>query len=96
MALYAVPGRVRPPEVRDLPAAVLAGLFAFSLYNAALGYGQTTASAEAASLIIASIPIFTALLAVALLGEHLDARGWTGIVVGFLGSIYFAFQKPYA
>jgi drug/metabolite transporter (DMT)-like permease len=85
LVLYAVPRRVRLPEVGDLPAAVLAGLFAFSLYNVALNYGQTTASAGAASLIIASIPIFTALLAVTFLGERLDARGWSGIVVGFLG-----------
>ena len=85
LSLYAVPRRVRLPDVRDLPAAVLAGLFAFSLYNVALNYGQITASAGAASLIIASIPIFTALLAVTFLGERLDARGWSGIAVGFLG-----------
>ena len=85
LALYALVRRVRLPEVRDLPAVVLAGLFAFSLYNVALNYGQITASAGAASLIIASIPIFTALLAVTFLGERLDARGWSGIVVGFLG-----------
>jgi drug/metabolite transporter (DMT)-like permease len=107
LVLYAVPGRLRLPEVRDLPAALLAGLFAFALYNVALNFGQITASAGAASLIIASIPIFTALLAAAFLGERLDGRGWTGIVIGFLGvalitfgaaisgSVYFAFQKPY-
>ena len=83
LAPFAVPMRV--PQARDLPAAVLAGLFAFSLYNVALNHGQTTASAGAASLIIASIPIFTALLAVTFLGERLDARGWSGIVVGFFG-----------
>jgi drug/metabolite transporter (DMT)-like permease len=76
---------MRLPEVRDLPAVALAGLFAFALYNVALNYGQLTASAGAASLIIASIPIFTALLAVAFLGERLDALGWSGIAVGFSG-----------
>jgi len=85
LAFYAIPGRMRLPEVRDVPVALLAGLFAFALYNVALNYGQITASAGAASLIIASIPIFTALLAAAFLGERLDGRGWAGIVVGFLG-----------
>jgi drug/metabolite transporter (DMT)-like permease len=85
LAVYAAISGVRLPEVRDLPAAVLAGLFAFALYNVALNYGQLSASAGAASLIIASIPIFTALLAVAFLGERLDALGWLGIAVGFLG-----------
>ena len=85
LAVYAAVSGMRMPEVRDLPAAVLAGLFAFALYNVALNYGQVTASAGAASLIIASIPIFTALLAAAFLGERLDALGWLGIAVGFLG-----------
>jgi len=85
LAVYAAVSGMHMPEVRDLPAAVLAGLFAFALYNVALNYGQVTASAGAASLIIASIPIFTALLAAAFLGERLDALGWLGIAVGFVG-----------
>jgi drug/metabolite transporter (DMT)-like permease len=93
LVLYAVPGRLRLPEVRDLPAALLAGLFAFALYNVALNFGQITASAGAASLIIASIPIFTALLAAAFLGERLDGRGWTGIVIGFLGVAMITFGE---
>src|SRR5215216_6992589 len=85
LAVYAAVSGMHKPEVRDLPAAVLAGLFAFALYNVALNYGQVTASAGAASLIIASIPIFTALLAAAFLGERLDTLGWSGIAVGFVG-----------
>src|ERR671932_504420 len=85
LAFYAITGRMRLPEARDVPAARLAGLFAFALYNVALNYGQITASAGAASLIIASIPIFTALLAAAFLGERLDVLGWSGIAVGFSG-----------
>ena len=85
LVIYAPFRGLRLPEARDLPAVALAGLFAFALYNVALNYGQLTASAGAASLIIASIPIFTALLAAAFLGERLDAVGWTGIAVGFSG-----------
>lgn len=54
-----------------MPTAVLAGLLAFALYNVALNSGQLSASAGVASLIIASIPLFTALLAVGFLGERL-------------------------
>jgi drug/metabolite transporter (DMT)-like permease len=85
LAIYAAFSRMRSPSRRDLPAVALAGLLAFALYNVALNYGQLTASAGAASLIIASIPIFTALLAVAFLGERPDALGWSGIAVGFCG-----------
>jgi drug/metabolite transporter (DMT)-like permease len=93
LVLYAVPGSLRLPEAKDLPAALLAGLFAFAMYNVALNYGQITASAGAASLIIASIPIFTALLAAAFLGERPDGRGWAGIVVGFLGVALITFGE---
>jgi drug/metabolite transporter (DMT)-like permease len=85
LAVYATISRMRLPEARDLPAVALAGLFAFALYNLALNSGQVTASAGVASLIIASIPIFTALLAAAFLGERLDTLGWSGIAVGFAG-----------
>jgi drug/metabolite transporter (DMT)-like permease len=85
LAVYAAFSDMHLPEVKDLPAVAFAGLLAFALYNVALNYGQLTASAGAASLIIASIPIFTALLAVAFLEERLDALGWSGIAVGFLG-----------
>jgi drug/metabolite transporter (DMT)-like permease len=85
LAAYATVSRMRLPEARDLPAVALAGLFAFALYNLALNSGQVTASAGVASLIIASIPIFTALLAAAFLGERLDTLGWSGIAVGFAG-----------
>ena len=85
LVIYASFRGLRLPEARDLPAVALAGLFAFALYNVALNYGQLTASAGAASLIIASIPIFTALLAAAFLGERLDTLGWSGIAVGFSG-----------
>jgi drug/metabolite transporter (DMT)-like permease len=84
-AVYAAFTGVRLAEVRDILAAVLAGLLAFALYNVALNYGQLSASAGVASLIIASIPLFTALLAVGFLGEHLGARGWSGIAIGFFG-----------
>jgi len=87
VAIYALPSGMRLPKVkvRDLPAVVLAGLLAFSLYNVALNHGQLSASAGTASLIIASIPLFTALLAVAFLGERLGGGGWSGIAVGFFG-----------
>jgi drug/metabolite transporter (DMT)-like permease len=84
-AVYAAFTGVRLAEVRDILAAVLAGLLAFALYNVALNYGQLSAGAGVASLIIASIPLFTALLAVGFLGEHLGARGWSGIAIGFFG-----------
>ena len=86
LAAYAALVRMRLPEARDLPAIFLVGLLAFALYHVALNFGERTVSAGAASLLINTAPIFTALLATAFLGERLRAIGWIGMVVSFLGA----------
>jgi drug/metabolite transporter (DMT)-like permease len=86
LAAYAVFVRMRMPELRDLPAIFLVGFLAFALYHVALNIGERTVSAGAASLLINTAPIFTALLATAFLGERLRTLGWIGMVVSFLGA----------
>jgi len=86
LAAYAALVRMRLPERRDLPAVFLGGLLAFAVYHVALNYGEVTVSAGSASILIATAPVFTALLAVAFLGERLRALGWFGMGVSFLGS----------
>jgi drug/metabolite transporter (DMT)-like permease len=82
---YALATRMRLPDARDVPRIVLAGTFGITIYHVALNFGELTVSAGAASLIIASGPVFTALMAVVLLGERLNVRGWVGIGVSFAG-----------
>lgn len=93
LAIYAVFSGIRLPAARDLPAVAVAGFLAFSAYSVLLGYGQTSVPAGTASLLIASIPAFTALWAVVFLQERLGARGWTGIMVSFLGVALISFGK---
>ena len=57
----------------------------FAAYNVALAYGQVAESAGTAGLLHASIPVFTDLLAIVFLGEHLGGLAWTGIAVSFSG-----------
>jgi len=84
-AVYAALTRMRMPDKRDLPAILLIGFLGITVYHVALVYGQVTVTAGAASLLIASGPIFTALLATAFLGERLRIWGWVGIVLSFIG-----------
>jgi drug/metabolite transporter (DMT)-like permease len=74
-----------PPAWRDVPAVLLGGFLGFFGYHTGLAFGQVTVEAGAASLIISSVPVFTALLAVAFLGERLGLRGWIGTAVSFCG-----------
>ena len=82
---YATATRMKPPERGDLPGIALAGLTGITIYHVALNFGERTVSAGAASLLIASVPVFTALGATLFLGERLSAGGWTGIAVSFGG-----------
>ncbi len=86
LAGYAAVVRMRMPERRDLPAVFLAGFLAFTFYHAALNYGEVTVSAGAASILINTAPVFTALLAGLVLGERLRALGWVGMGVSFCGA----------
>jgi drug/metabolite transporter (DMT)-like permease len=83
----ALVSRMRMPEWRDVPAVFLAGFLAFTVYHVALNYGEVTVGAGSASVLINTAPIFTALLAVTLLGERLRMLGWVGMVVSFSGAL---------
>ena len=93
LAVYAVVTRMPLPKRRDLPVIVAAGLLGITIYHVALNYGEVTVSAGAAALIISSIPIFTALMGRAWLGERLTGWGWVGILVSFAGVSLIAFSK---
>jgi len=93
LGVYALVTRMRLPEVRDLPVMLLMGLVGITLYHVPLNYGEVTVTAGAASLLIASAPTFTALLASLLLGERMKAWGWVGIGVSFAGVALIAFGE---
>jgi drug/metabolite transporter (DMT)-like permease len=82
--------RLRMPERRDLVRIVLSGLLGITGYNLALNTGELEVSAGAASLLVNTGPIWTALLAQLLLGERLRPAGWAGIGLGFAGAATIA------
>jgi drug/metabolite transporter (DMT)-like permease len=85
LAIYAAVVHFRRPEVRDLPGLAVTGAIGITFYNIALNYGETRVTAGAASLLIASVPIWTALFARFWLHEKLTALGWGGVLVSFAG-----------
>lgn len=86
LALYAVVTRVRLPARQDLPRLAIAGFLGITVYHLALNYGERSVSAGAASLLVASAPVWTSLLATLFLGERLKLLGWAGIGLSFLGA----------
>jgi drug/metabolite transporter (DMT)-like permease len=65
----------------------VAGLLGMSGYQALLNLGETVVPAATASIIVATVPIITALLARILLREHLDKWRWIGILVAAAGIV---------
>ena len=93
LVLYALAKRLRLPETKDLPAALLSGFLAFAIYHVALNYGEITVSAGAAGVLIATAPVFTALLATSFLKERLRPLGWAGMAVSFAGAALISLDE---
>ncbi len=85
LLIYAGIAHFRHPELRDVPALIFSGAVGITWYNIALNYGEVRVSAGAASLLIASTPIWTALLATIALRERLSFQGWFGVLMSFAG-----------
>ncbi len=85
LAIYAGVAHFRRPLWGDIPGLVLTGAVGITFYNLALNYGETRVTAGAASLLIASTPIWTALGARLWLHEKLTAIGWCGVFGSFAG-----------
>jgi drug/metabolite transporter (DMT)-like permease len=85
LAAYAALIRMRLPQRRDLPGLALTGVLGFTAYNILLNYGEVTVTAGAASLLIASMPVWSALLARFFLADRLRPLGWLGILISFAG-----------
>ena len=82
------------PARSDALRIFLCGLAGIALYNFFLNTGQQTVAAGAASFIVNSAPILTALLALVFLGERFTVWGWIGTVVSFCGIGVIASGQP--
>jgi drug/metabolite transporter (DMT)-like permease len=73
------------PRREDVPYFFLVGLLGITIYHLALNYGELHVSAGAASLIIATAPAITAVVAFFMLRDRLPLLGWLGFLVSFVG-----------
>lgn len=76
------------PRRRDLPHFALLGVLGFFVYHLALNVGSTHVSAGAASLIIATAPAITAIVAAFLARDRLPLFGWLGSALSFAGVVF--------
>lgn len=93
LAIYAAIVGLRMPAKGDWPWLILTGGIGITFYNVVLNYGLMTVPAATGSFMIATTPIWTALLAVMMLGERLTRWGWAGIMVSFAGIALIARER---
>lgn len=85
LLLYAFLVRMPFPEKKDIPQLLILGFIGITIYHLCLTFGEVKVAAGSASLLIASAPIFTAILAKFILKEGISLWGWAGILISFLG-----------
>jgi len=79
--------KIKPPKKSDLKWFVIGGAAGFFLYMIAFNKGCETVTASTSSVIIATVPIITAVLARFIYKERLKSFQWLAIVISFLGVI---------
>jgi drug/metabolite transporter (DMT)-like permease len=90
LALVAPVLGVRRPARRDLPQIALCGATGMSAYQLLLNWGEVHVAAGTASLLIATAPVWSVLLAAAFLGERLRRHVVVGSAVAVTGAAVIA------
>ena len=85
--------RRRWPLRSDLPAILLVMLFQPVLYFLAENFGLKQVSASIAAIIIATIPVFTPLVAGPFLGERIGVRGVAGLALSLGGVVIIVAER---
>jgi drug/metabolite transporter (DMT)-like permease len=85
--IVVAPKKFTPIRRKDVLPLFLLGFSGLVVYHLGLNYGEQYMSASAASLIIATIPIFTVLFAAVLLKETVTRRIVLGVLFSLVGTV---------
>ena len=77
--------KINRPKKEDLFSFILSGALGFFLYVILFNKGTALVSAATSSIIIATVPVFTALLATFFYKEKLKIYQWIAIGIEFMG-----------
>ncbi len=89
-----VTDRWRLPNREQWKIVILIGFFSTCIYQAFFMYGMKYTAAGDASLMITFNPIFTALLAIPFLGEKMNLRLGSGLILALVGVFILFFYSP--
>jgi drug/metabolite transporter (DMT)-like permease len=78
--------QMRLPAGRDLPTLVVVSLFGITGYHLLLNFGQQVVPPGTASLLVQTVPVWTAVIATIVGYEKIHAREWLGVAIAFIGT----------
>jgi drug/metabolite transporter (DMT)-like permease len=87
LIIVALVTKMRLPRRGDIKWFIAAGALGFFLYMIAFNRGSETVTAATGSVIIATVPVITALLARVIYKERLRRLQWAAIAVEFSGVV---------
>jgi len=85
--LLVIPKKFTPIRKKDIVSLFLLGFFGLVVYHLGLNYGETYVSPSVASLIIATIPVFTVIFAILFLKEKVTRNIAVGVPLSLAGVV---------
>lgn len=85
--LLVAPAKFTPLKKKDVVPLFFLGFFGIVVYHLGLNYGEVHLSASTASLIVATIPIFTVIFATIFLKERITKKIVLGVTLSLAGVI---------
>ncbi|MBV4430169.1 EamA family transporter [Clostridium tyrobutyricum] len=90
LIVFAVIKKISLPSIKDIPIFFLAGFTGFSFYIYAFNKGSVSLNASTSSILISTVPIITAVLAMIFYKEKINKICWFAIAIEFSGIIIIA------
>jgi drug/metabolite transporter (DMT)-like permease len=85
LVIIALFKKIGLPKGRDIPLFLALGALGFALYQLLFNVAMLTISASTASVIVATVPVVSALFASAIFKERLNKVGWIAVIIEFSG-----------
>lgn len=85
LIVIAVIKKIKPPKPADWPLFLVSGFFGFFLYMIAFNKGLSSVPAATASVVNATVPVVTALIAGVVYREKVRGFQWVAVVIELIG-----------
>lgn len=85
LIVIAIIKKIKPPKPADWPLFLVSGFFGFFLYMIAFNKGLSSVPAATASVVNATVPVVTALIAGVVYREKVRGFQWVAVVIELIG-----------